>query len=245
MNSVTKILYLIVFLFIANFVNAQGNVIETETIESSVDSIDCDGVLFTTVFYLVNTKTVDNGTMQPDTTRTRALIRNGDCPADSSVVAELITTGVLNDQQELAYHTSFALLRNEYLQRFNVANSLYTAFTGSNLFTTISKRYYSDYRGIYRIFKADNSSFFAKLTQVPSGRLRMSQIVSFRDTTLTGITYVLNPRSALSFQLVGLDGVNYEFTQVSQKGDRKRYLPAIRVGQPTSVRIVKVTQGNY
>lgn len=219
---------------------SQGEAVKTQYIEQSNDEIECEGVVYNQVFYLVSIESRNNGSMRPDTTLSKSLIKNGKCPADSATVADLIMTSALNEQQELAYHMAFALQANDYTQRFNASDELYTGFTGVNLFTGISNKYFQDYRGIYRVFNTDNTSFFAKVIQVPNGRLRLQVINSVVDPTPTGTTYVLNPRSNVTFKLVGLGGVNYEFSLFTQEGDRKLYFPRAKVGAPTSVRIIKI-----
>lgn len=213
------------------------------SIESKVDSVECNGVVYTTIFYNVIQEVTQNGTSSPDTTISKVLIKNGKCPADSAFIAEQMEVAAINSQQEITFYVQKSLQRSVYNSLYSDISSRYNSFTGTSLETKLSNRFIQNFDKIYRVFKQDGSNFFAVVVQLPNGALRLRQVVSFND--LTEVTplnqYVFQPRTELSFRLFGFEGSNRDFTFRAVVGDKKIYFPDGKIANLTgAMRIVEV-----
>ena len=107
-----KQLILAVFLLIAVQAFSQEEVTRTASVVSVVDSIECEGEVFTTLWYDVVQEVTTNGTSKPDTTWSKTLIKNGKCPADSAFIAEQMEVAAINSQQEITFYVQKSLQRS-------------------------------------------------------------------------------------------------------------------------------------
>ena len=215
----------------------------TASIESRVDSVECKGVVYTTLYYNVIQEVTQNGTSSPDTTISKVLIKNGECPADSANIAYQMEVSAINSQQEISYYVKKALERPYYSALFNNISARYLSFTGKTLDSKLSELYLDQYNGIYRVFKSDGSSFFAIVVQLPNGSLRLREVVS--PGNLTEVTplnqYVFQIRTKDSFRLNAFEGRNRDFTFAKLNGNKKIYFPDGKIANFTgAMRIVEV-----
>jgi len=238
-----KIFLLLSFLALALAGQAQDIISETTTILPRQEQAICKGDTLETVYYLLSTRIVDNGTAYPDTTRNTTLIKDGACPADSSEVARQIYVSAVNAQLELSGGMSRALQRNQYLQGFNNASTLFKSLTGITLLDATSEELFREYEGTYRVFTS-TGNFFADISRIASGRWRLRQLDGPSGSP-TGQVWVMNPRSRNNFGLTNIDlgfgPQNYEMFRDLRPGVENIFWPAQRVSGATgSVRIVKV-----
>ncbi len=222
---------------------SQDIISETTTILPRQEQAICKGDTLETVYYLLSTRIVDNGTAYPDTTRNTTLIKDGACPADSSEVARQIYVSAVNAQLELSGGMSRALQRVQYLQSFNASSTLFQSLTGITLLDATSEELFREYEGTYRVFTS-TGNFFADISRIASGRWRLRQLDG-RNGNPTGTTWVMNPRSRNNFGLTNIDlgfgPQNYEMFRDLRPGAENIFWPAQRVSGATgSVRIVKV-----
>lgn len=222
---------------------SQDIISETTTILPRQEQAICKGDTLETVYYLLSTRIVDNGTAYPDTTRNTTLIKDGACPADSAEVARQIYVSAVNAQLELSGGMSRALQRNQYLQAFNSASTLFQSLTGITLLDATSEELFQDYTGRYRVFTS-TGSFFADINRLGNGRWRLRQLTG-RTGTPTGTVWVMNPRSRNNFGITNIDlgfgATNYEFFRDLRPGAENIFWPAQRVSGATgAARIVKV-----
>ena len=233
------------FLLLAMQAFSQEEVIRTASIVSSEDSVECEGQIFTTLWYDVIQEVTSNGTTSPDTTWSKTLIKNGKCPADSTFIAEQMEAAAVNSQQEITYHIQQSLQRGIYSKIFRDISSSYTSFTGASLETKLSGKFYSGYDKIYRVFKADATNFFAVIVKLPNGSLRLREVVSPNDLTEVAPVnqYVFQPRTEASFRLLNFEGATRDFTFGASVGDKKIYLPSGKIANLTgAMRIVEIAQ---
>ncbi len=238
-----KILTITALALLALSVAGQDIISESRSIVARQDTVVCQGDTSTRAYYLVTIQVVDNGTPHPDTTRASSLIKEGDCPADSSQVARQIYVGAVNQQLQLSRHMSEAFQRGQILQAFNNASTLYQGLTSRSLLDATSEELFQDYTGRYRVFTS-TGSFFADINRLGNGRWRLRQLTG-RTGTPTGTVWVMNPRSRNNFGLTNIDlgfgPQNYEMFRDLRPGAENIFWPAQRVSGATgSVRIVKV-----
>lgn len=238
-----KKLLTIITAFILSFsVFGQDIISESQTIVARQDTVVCQGDTSTRAYYLVTIQVVDNGTPHPDTTRASSLIKEGDCPADSSQVARQLFVGAINQQLQLSGHMSEAFQRAQVLQAFNNASTLYQGLTGQSLLDATSEELFPEYEGRYRVFTS-SGSFFADINRLGNGRWRLRQLTG-RTGTPTGTVWVMNPRSRNNFGITNIDlgfgATNYEFFR-DLRGTANIFWPVQRVSGATgAARIVKL-----
>jgi len=242
-HNMKKILTITALALLALSAAGQDIISERDTIVARLDTIICQGDTTTKAYYLVSIRVVDNGTPYPDTSQTTILIKQGNCPADSSQVARQIYVGAVNQQLQLSRHMSEAFQRGQILRAFNNASTLYQALTGLSLLDATSEELFQDYTGRYRVFTS-TGSFFADINRLGNGRWRLRQLTG-RTGTPTGTVWVMNPRSRNNFGITNIDlgfgATNYEFFRDLRPGAESIFWPVHRVSGATgAVRIVKI-----
>jgi len=238
-----KILTITALALLALSAAGQDIISESRSIVARQDTIICQGDTTTTTYYLVSIQVVNNGTPYPDTSQTTVLIKQGDCPADSSQVARQIYVGAVNQQLQLSRHMSEAFQRAQVLQAFNNASTLYQGLTGQSLLDATSEELFPEYEGRYRVFTS-SGNFFADINRLGNGRWRLRQLTG-RTGTPTGTVWVMNPRSRNNFGITNIDlgfgATNYEFFRDLRPGAESIFWPVHRVSGATgAVRIVKI-----
>lgn len=214
------------FLLISFAVNAQEIISQTQEIVSQGD----------TLYFVRQTTVRENGTAFPDTLVNKYLI------GDSTTTANTLFDIPYQQHIAVANGMKQALRRNFATQVFNQVNTLFQTLTGKTLYQDAGARYFSSLQGRYRVFRQNNTNFFANITQVANGTLRLA------GETGEG-TFVLNALGPDAFLLMNFDhdqvggGENFFFYWDGESTERKTFWPAERVsGRTTIFRIVKISQ---
>lgn len=213
------------FLLLSFSVSAQEIISETKEI-IQIDSL----------YFLKTKKIVENGTPYPNVSVDTVFI------GDSTQTVNTLFDVPYQLQIEVAEGMRKALKRNFATQIFNQINPMFQALTGKTLYQDAGRRFFGSLAGRYRVFRQNGTNFFANITQVASGALRLV------GENGEG-TFVLNALGPDAFLLMNFDhdqiggGENFYFFWDGESSDRKTFWPAERVsGRTTIFRIVKVSQ---
>ena len=219
-----KNIFFILFSLFAMNLSAQEIISQTQEVVNQGD----------TLYFVRQTTVKENGTNFPDTLINKYLL------GDSTNAANYLFDIPFQLQIEVAQGMQHALKRTFATQVFNRVNTLFQAITGKTLYQDSGARYFSSLQGRYRVFRQDGTNFFANITQVANGTLRLI------GENAEG-TFVLNANGPNSFTLVNFDhdqvggGENFFFFWDGVSAERKTFYPAERIsGRTTIFRIVKV-----
>lgn len=205
-----KKLLFIILLFVTGFIQAQEQTIETlGVISQEVDTIFCDQDTITKLFLLVQKTTTDNGTSFPNTRVDTTLFMNGNCPADSLEVKRQLYRDAIEIQNRAARSADLAF---ENVRRgmppFNIIRTVYTNFTGENVFRESEDRFWNDYQGSYVIINTSTGAR-TKATMKRLGAEEVYRLEVDQGETGAGTRYAILPLSQKSFIIRQWEGNDY------------------------------------
>lgn len=205
-----KKLILIALLFVAGFAQAQEQTMETlGIIRQEVDTIFCEQDTITKLFLLVQKTTTDNGTAFPNTRVDTTLFMNGNCPADSLEVKRQLYRDAIEIQNRAA---RFADLAFENVRRsvpaFSIVRTVYTDFTGEDVFRESENRFWNDYQGRYVIINTSTGSR-VMATMKRLGAREVYRLEVDEGENGAGTRYAILPLSQKSFIIRQWEGNDY------------------------------------
>lgn len=205
MNFVNKILTLLFILLTITGYSQETTIEVLDIVSKPVDTIYCESDTITTLYLMIQKTSTDNGTNYPNISVDTILYQNGVCPADSLEVLRQLSRDAIEVQNRRSRAAELAFEARRQNATFNSIRTIYNNFTNSDLYLAIEDRFFSTWKGRYRIMDIEaGTSVFADLVRLgPSQRYRLEVDSQTR--------YAVIPNNSKSFR-INYNSVVYEMT---------------------------------